>query len=71
MIAQLQTSNGLGSLQEVAAMAVVLAAVGYLVRRAWLMLRANGKQGCGSGCGKCAAADAKEPQLVQIQTGKK
>jgi len=41
--------------QDLAALGIILAAVGYLARLAWNALTRKEKAGCGSGCGSCPA----------------
>jgi hypothetical protein len=49
---------------------IVLAAVAYLVRRAWRGLTGRKAGGCGGGCGCAATARAPEGQGTFIPAGK-
>ncbi len=51
--------------QEAIALAAVIAASGYLARRAWLAL-ARKRSGCG-GCGGCPPAPRTEKTLVVLE----
>ena len=44
--------------QDLAALGIVLAAVGYLARLAWNAVTRKQGSGCGSGCGSCSARSA-------------
>ena len=52
--------------QNIAAISLVLAAAGYIMRRAWLVVANRGKAGCGTGCEKCPTAKP-AAKLVQIE----
>jgi hypothetical protein len=54
--------------QNVAALAIVLTAAVYLIRRAWRTVAKKRAGGCGA-CGSCPAgsADATAKTLVQLQ----
>ncbi len=54
--------------QDIVAMAMVLAAGGFVAWRSWRALMARQAAGCGSGCGKCPSAAAK-PVLQIEQSG--
>ena len=48
---------------------IVALAAAIIARRAWRMIRAGGKTGCGTGCGSCPAAatpGAVEKPLVSL-----
>jgi hypothetical protein len=51
--------------QDIAAIALVAIAAGFVAWRAWLALAARRTTGCGSGCGKCSAD---QPRVMQIDT---
>ncbi|MBL9122040.1 MAG: hypothetical protein JNG90_00295 [Planctomycetaceae bacterium] len=54
--------------QNIAALGVVLLAVLYVARQAWLKLARRAAPGCGS-CGSCAAAEKpQETQVIGVET---
>jgi hypothetical protein len=53
--------------QDLLAIGLVLAAAGYISRRAWLVVANRGKAGCGTGCAKCPTAKPAAAKLVQIE----
>jgi hypothetical protein len=56
--------------QDILAIALVLAAGGFVAWRAWLAVVARRSAGCGSGCGKCSSAkDAKDVMRIEIEAG--
>jgi hypothetical protein len=54
--------------QNLAALAIVLAAAAYLIRRAWLTLAKKRASGCGA-CASCPAASANPAgkSLMQLE----
>jgi len=57
--------------QDLAALGIVLAAAGYLVRLAWNAVTRKQASGCGSGCGSCSTQTSsqsgmRDPQPEQI-----
>jgi FeoB-associated Cys-rich membrane protein len=55
--------------QDLIAVAIVLAALGYLGRAVYRMIF-GGKAACG-GCGSCPSADSKTPPLVSLDLSAK
>lgn len=51
--------------QDATALVAVIAASGYLARRAWFAL-ARKRSGCG-GCGSCPSAPSSEKTVVMIE----
>jgi hypothetical protein len=54
--------------QNLAVLAVILAAAGYLSRLAWLTVVRRRAAACGS-CPTCPAAAAKDPEVFGIAAG--
>lgn len=56
--------------QDIAAGSLVLAALGYLARQAWLTMARKKAGGCGGGCRGCgsgqATPNAEEPQVIPL-----
>jgi hypothetical protein len=53
--------------QDAAVAVIVLAAVGYLARSGWRLVRRNAASSCGGGCGDCPASNTEQKEIVQIE----
>jgi hypothetical protein len=51
------------------ALALFAAAAGFVVTRAYHVLFARGKSGCGSGCGSCQSSDSAAPPATLVSIG--
>ncbi|HZZ29735.1 MAG TPA: FeoB-associated Cys-rich membrane protein [Pirellulales bacterium] len=55
-------------MQNIIALFIVAAAVGYLLRRGWRYFAAKKSAGCASGCGSCASNSKNIPDAKPLVT---